>query len=193
MSPVGTFISSLSDEALFAVGHFKTARHRTLRVDAEQKLTAKNYYPLVVTYIPAIRCSNFLISGNNSQPEPVQDRESMMIHSGTVLAERFFSGNSASNERIANLSSLGLDRWWKRQIAKKIPDNPARIVDQAWGTGLLTFRIAQRFPLCRIWGVDLQDEYLGVARQKAQALQLTTVEFIRGRAEDVVLLEILTV
>jgi demethylmenaquinone methyltransferase / 2-methoxy-6-polyprenyl-1,4-benzoquinol methylase len=33
----------------------------------------------------------------------------------------------------------------------------------------------------------LQDEYLGIARQKAQALKLTTVEFIQGKAEDVVL------
>ena len=111
----------------------------------------------------------------------------MMIHSGTTRAERFFAGNSATYERIADLSSLGLDRWWKRKIVSKIPHSPTRILDQACGTGLLTFRIAQRFPLCRIWGVDLQDEYLGIARQKAQALQLTTVEFIHGRAEDVVL------
>ena len=111
----------------------------------------------------------------------------MMIHSGTLLAERFFAGNSATYERIANLSSLGLDHWWKRKIVNKIPHNPTRILDQACGTGLLTFRIARRFPLCRIWGVDLQDEYLRIAKQKAQGLRLTSVEFIHGRAEDVVL------
>jgi demethylmenaquinone methyltransferase / 2-methoxy-6-polyprenyl-1,4-benzoquinol methylase len=111
----------------------------------------------------------------------------MMIHAGTELAGRFFSGNSATYERIANLSSLGLDHWWKRKIVNKIPPNPTRILDQACGTGLLTFGIAKRFPLCRIWGVDLQDEYLEIAKQKAQALELTTIEFIQGRAEDVVL------
>ena len=111
----------------------------------------------------------------------------MIVHSGTALAERFFAGNSATYERIANLSSLGLDHWWKRKIVNKIPRNPGRILDQACGTGLLTFRITQRFPLCRILGVDLQGEYLRIAKQKAQALQLTTVEFIHGRAEDVVL------
>jgi len=111
----------------------------------------------------------------------------MTIHSGTALAERFFSGNSATYEQIANFTSLGLDGWWKRKIVNKIPHNPTRILDQACGTGLLTFKIAQRFPLCRILGVDLQDEYLGIARQKAQALRLTTVEFIHGKAEDVVL------
>jgi demethylmenaquinone methyltransferase / 2-methoxy-6-polyprenyl-1,4-benzoquinol methylase len=111
----------------------------------------------------------------------------MTMHSGTALAERFFSGNSATYEQIANFTSLGLDGWWKRKIVNKIPHNPTRILDQACGTGLLTFKIAQRFPLCRILGVDLQDEYLGIARQKAQALRLTSVEFIHGKAEDVVL------
>ena len=111
----------------------------------------------------------------------------MMIYSQTALAERFFSGNSATYEHIANVSTLGLDRWWKRKIVNKIPQHPRQILDQACGTGLLTFKIAQRFPLCRIVGVDLQDEYRGIARKKAEALQLTTVEFIHGKAEDVVL------
>ena len=90
----------------------------------------------------------------------------MTIHSGTTLAERFFSGNSGTYEHIANLSSLGLDGWWKRKIVNKIPHNPTRILDQACGTGLLTFKIAQRFPLCWILGVDLQDEYLGTQDKK---------------------------
>ena len=111
----------------------------------------------------------------------------MMIHSRTALAERFFSGNSATYEHIANFSTLGLDHWWKRKILNKIPQHPTQIIDQACGTGLLTFKIAQRFPLCRIVGVDLQDEYLGIAKKKAEALQVTSVEFINGRAEDVVL------
>jgi len=36
--------------------------------------------------------------------------KTMMIHSRTALAERFFSGNSATYEHIANISTLGLDR-----------------------------------------------------------------------------------
>src|SRR6201984_3481438 len=103
----------------------------------------------------------------------------MMIHSGTLLAERFFAGHSATYEQIANFTSLGLDGWWKRKIVNKIPHNPTRILDQACGTGLLTFKIAQRFPLCRILGVDLQDEYLGIATKKAEALELTTVAFLQ--------------
>jgi demethylmenaquinone methyltransferase / 2-methoxy-6-polyprenyl-1,4-benzoquinol methylase len=114
-------------------------------------------------------------------------QKSMIINPRTALGERFFSGNSATYEHIANFSTLGLDGWWKRKILNKIPKNPTQIIDQACGTGLLTFRIAQRFPLCRIVGVDLQDEYLDIAREKADALQLTAVEFIHSKAEDVVL------
>ena len=91
----------------------------------------------------------------------------MMIHSRTALAERFFSGNSATYEHIASISTLGLDRLWKRKILNKIPQNPTQIIDQACGTGLLTFKIARRFPLCRIVGVDLQDEYFAIAKKKA--------------------------
>jgi len=113
--------------------------------------------------------------------------KTMMIHSRTALAERFFSGNSATYEHIANISTLGLDRRWKRKILNKIPQNPTQIIDQACGTGLLTFKIAQRFPLCRIVGVDLQGEYLGIAKKKAEALHVTTVDFIHSKAEDVLL------
>jgi len=75
----------------------------------------------------------------------------MMIHSRTALAERFFSGNSATYEHIANFCSLGLDRWWKRKILNKIPKHPTQIVDQACGTGLLTFKLAGAFPFAASW------------------------------------------
>ena len=116
-----------------------------------------------------------------------QSRLFTSSHSRTALAERFFSGNSATYEHIANFSTLGLDRWWKYKILNKIPRNPAQIIDQACGTGLFTFKLAQRFPHCRIVGVDLQNDYLGIAKRKAEALHLTSVEFIHGKAENVVL------
>jgi demethylmenaquinone methyltransferase / 2-methoxy-6-polyprenyl-1,4-benzoquinol methylase len=103
------------------------------------------------------------------------------------LAEQFFSGNAATYDRIAKFSTLGLDAWWKRKILKKIPKGAGRILEQASGTGILTFQIARRFPKSRIIGVELQEQYLGIARKKAADMQLTNVEFIHGRAEDVVL------
>jgi demethylmenaquinone methyltransferase / 2-methoxy-6-polyprenyl-1,4-benzoquinol methylase len=101
------------------------------------------------------------------------------------LAEQFFSGNAATYDRIARFSTLGLDGFWKRKILKKIPKTSSRIIEQASGTGILTCKIARRFPKCRITGVELLEEYLNIAREKAR--RLTNVEFIHGRAEEVIL------
>ena len=101
------------------------------------------------------------------------------------LAEQFFSGNAATYDRIARFSTLGLDGFWKRKILNKIPKTSSRIIEQASGTGILTCKIARRFPKCRITGVELLEEYLNIAREKAR--RLTNVEFIHGRAEEVIL------
>ena len=103
------------------------------------------------------------------------------------LAEQFFSGNGATYDQIASFSTLGLDGWWKRKVLNKIPKTSNRIIEQASGTGILTCKIARLFPKCRIVGVELHEEYLNIAREKARDLQLTNVEFIHGRAEEVIL------
>jgi demethylmenaquinone methyltransferase/2-methoxy-6-polyprenyl-1,4-benzoquinol methylase len=102
-------------------------------------------------------------------------------------AERFFSGNAWSYDHIARVSTLGLDGWWKRKILKKIPKAADRILEQASGTGILTCKIARLFPKSRVIGVELHEEYLKVARKKVRDLDLSNVEFIHGRAEDVIL------
>jgi demethylmenaquinone methyltransferase / 2-methoxy-6-polyprenyl-1,4-benzoquinol methylase len=100
------------------------------------------------------------------------------------LVERFFSGTGSSYDHIVNLCTLGIDRLWKKRILKQLA-NPQRVMDLACGTGILTFAIAERFPDCRVIGVELRDEYLKIARQKAKALRILNVEFILSRAEDV--------
>ena len=101
------------------------------------------------------------------------------------LAEQFFSGNAATYDQIARYSTLGLDGFWKRKILNKIPKTSNQLIEQASGTGILTCKIARRLPECRITGVELQEEYLNIARKKAR--KLTNVEFIHGRAEEVIL------
>ena len=103
------------------------------------------------------------------------------------FAELSFTGNGASYGHIADISTLGLDRWWKQRILWKIPANPAHIIDLACGTGILTFKIARRFPQCKITGADLQEGYLSIARQRARELRLNNVGFIRGDAEKILL------
>jgi len=105
------------------------------------------------------------------------------------LVSRFFSGTGPTYDSIVNLCTFGLDRSWKKKILAKIPEGSVRIMDQACGTGILTFQIAQQFPRSRVIGVELRDEYLNIAIEKAKALGIRNLEFILGRAEDVLVEE----
>ncbi len=102
-----------------------------------------------------------------------------------LIVNRFFSGTGSSYDRVVVLCTCGLDKYWKKRIIAKIPAHPARILDQASGTGILTFEIARAFPGCEVTGVELRDEYLELAREKARLSGISNVEFLLGRAEDV--------
>lgn len=103
------------------------------------------------------------------------------------VVSRFFSGTGFSYDRVAAICTCGLDKYWKKRILSKIPPHSALIVDQACGTGILTLEIARTFPGCRVIGVELRDEYLKIAREKARVSGIRNADFILGRAEDVVL------
>ena len=103
----------------------------------------------------------------------------------TGLVYRFFSGTGSTYDLIAHFAMLGFDRRWKRRILEQIPEGSRKIMDQACGTGILTLKIARQFPHCWVVGVDLLDEYLTLAKEKARRLKLENVEFILGRAEEV--------
>lgn len=111
----------------------------------------------------------------------------MEQNSKVELVHRFFSGTGPSYDFMVNLCTLGFDRWWKKEILEKIPEGSMRVLDQACGTGILTSKIAQKLPLCRVVGVDVLEEYLNIAKEKAQSLRLGNVAFILGKAEDVLL------
>jgi demethylmenaquinone methyltransferase/2-methoxy-6-polyprenyl-1,4-benzoquinol methylase len=103
------------------------------------------------------------------------------------VVQRFFSGTGSSYDRVVGLGTCGLDAYWKRRILARIPAGATRIIDQACGTGIVTIELARRFPECHVTGVELRDEYLQHARQKARSLGIKNVDFVLGRAEDVAL------
>jgi demethylmenaquinone methyltransferase/2-methoxy-6-polyprenyl-1,4-benzoquinol methylase len=109
----------------------------------------------------------------------------METRHGETLARHFFKGTGTTYDLMVNLGTFGFDLWWKKKMVAKIPAASRRLLDQACGTGILTFQIAQKFPACRIVGVDLHEEYIAVAREKAAKGPLKNVAFIIGRAEDV--------
>jgi demethylmenaquinone methyltransferase / 2-methoxy-6-polyprenyl-1,4-benzoquinol methylase len=109
----------------------------------------------------------------------------MIERSGPETVRQFFTGTSLSYDHISNLCTFGADRWWKLRILDKIPAGSTCIMDQACGTGILSIKIARRFPHARVIGVDMTEEYLDVARKKAETRGVRNVQFLLGRAEDV--------
>lgn len=98
---------------------------------------------------------------------------------------QFFPGTGSTYDHMVRLCTFGFDHRWKQKMLGMIPEGAQGILDQACGTGIFTFMIARRFPKARIIGVDVQDEYLQLAREKARDLECNHIEFIQGRAEVV--------
>ncbi|MEO2054804.1 MAG: class I SAM-dependent methyltransferase [Nitrospira sp.] len=97
--------------------------------------------------------------------------------------DKFFSRTGPSYDEVVHRFTLGIDRLWKKRILAQITA-PRRVLDLACGTGILTFAIAQKYPECRVIGVDITKGYLDVARLKAEALGFRNVDFVHSPAEE---------
>lgn len=80
-------------------------------------------------------------------------------------ASRFFPGTARSYDRVVGLFTLGLDAGWKRAMLRRVP-RATRILDLACGTGIVSRKLAQKFPDAAIVGVDLTPDYLEVYRDR---------------------------
>ena len=92
----------------------------------------------------------------------------MKAHSAKEFVPRFFEKTAHTYDKIVNLTTFGRDKYWKKEIIKKIP-NCSSILDLACGTGILTFQIAKKFPDAKILGVDITESYLEIAREKLRS------------------------
>ncbi len=117
----------------------------------------------------------------------MRDRYSPGPGSGRIPDERIYRifgpGTGGHYDDIVERTLGPMDRVWKERVVEKL-ENPGRIADLACGTGILTFLLRQRFPDCEVVGVDMNAEYLEVARRRALDRGDTSVRFIEGRAED---------
>jgi demethylmenaquinone methyltransferase/2-methoxy-6-polyprenyl-1,4-benzoquinol methylase len=94
----------------------------------------------------------------------------MKTQSAKELVPRFFEKTAHTYDKIVNLTTFGKDKYWKKEILKKIP-NCNSILDLACGTGILTFQIAEKLPTAKIVGVDITENYLEIARKKLMLYQ----------------------
>jgi len=103
-----------------------------------------------------------------------------MSESTKNLVPRFFEGTALSYEKIVNQTTFGKDKYWKKEIIKKIPQCKS-ILDLACGTGLLTEKIFEKLPDAKIVGVDITKSYLDIAKMKFASKK--NISFLKQDAE----------
>ena len=94
----------------------------------------------------------------------------LKTQSAKELVPRFFEKTAHTYDKIVNLTTFGRDKYWKKEIMKKIP-NCSSVLDLACGTGILTSQIAEKLPDAKILGVDITESYLEIARKKLKPHQ----------------------
>lgn len=104
----------------------------------------------------------------------------MLIESPKNLIPYFFDNTAKTYDRVVFLATFGKDHYWKKEIVDKI-ENANSILDLACGTGILTRKIAEKFPQSKITGVDISKSYLKVATTKS----LPNISFILQDAEKI--------
>lgn len=83
------------------------------------------------------------------------------------MIQRHFTDIASIYDRMNQLLSLGLDRYWRRDALLLVPAcRPRRIIDLATGTGDLAFLLAKRFTEANVLGIDLTPAMLEIARSR---------------------------
>lgn len=96
------------------------------------------------------------------------------------LVPKFFAKTAKTYDGVVVWATFGKDKVWKKEILKQIPRSTA-ILDLACGTGILTRKIAERFPAAGVVGVDITQSYLDVAKENSKGYK--NISFILQDAE----------
>jgi demethylmenaquinone methyltransferase/2-methoxy-6-polyprenyl-1,4-benzoquinol methylase len=89
----------------------------------------------------------------------------LIQESSNTLVKHYYGKTAGSYEKVVSLTTFGRDAYWKEEIIKRIKECNS-VLDLACGTGILTFKIADKFPDSKITGVDITEGYLEMAKRK---------------------------
>src|SRR3990172_9304636 len=103
-----------------------------------------------------------------------------MSESTKNLVPRFFDKTALTYDKIVNQTTFVKDKYWKKEIIKKIPQCKS-ILDLACGTGILTEKISKKLPDAKIVGVDITESYLDIAKKRFASKE--NVSFVKQDAE----------
>lgn len=97
------------------------------------------------------------------------------------LVPEFFNNTASSYDKIAVWCTFSKDKYWKNEIIKHISFGKM-ILDLACGTGILTRRIAKKFPNSEIIGVDITESYLKLAKKNSSSY--SNITYVLQDAEN---------
>ena len=104
----------------------------------------------------------------------------MLVESAKNLVPKFFDETGTTYDGVVSYGTLGKDKYWKRMMLEKI-SNGNSFLDLACGTGILTRKIAEKFPNAKIVGIDITKSYLDVAKENSNSFN--NISFILDDAE----------
>lgn len=87
----------------------------------------------------------------------------MSIFTPKDMVPKFFDDTAESYDTVAHWATFGKDSYWKKKIITQM-NNPNSILDLACGTGILTRKIASKFPKSDVTGIDITKSYLDTAK-----------------------------
>ncbi|MFB5611382.1 MAG: class I SAM-dependent methyltransferase [Nitrosopumilaceae archaeon] len=97
----------------------------------------------------------------------------MANESPKKLVPKFFDETANSYDKIAVWCTFSKDRYWKNEIVKHTSGKS--ILDLACGTGILTRKIAEKFPDSKVIGVDITQSYLELAKRNSSCKNISYV------------------
>ncbi len=105
-----------------------------------------------------------------------------MYESPKNLVPKFFDGTSNSYDKVVAYFTFGKDKYWKNKIVEFI-QNGESFLDLACGTGILTRKIAKKFPNGSIIGVDITKSYLELAKKNSSSNK--NISYLQQDAETI--------
>lgn len=105
----------------------------------------------------------------------------MIIDSPKDFVPKFFDSTSETYEKVVRWATFGRDEYWKKIIINQIRNHDS-ILDLACGTGILTRKVASKFPKAKIIGIDITKNYLELA--KKNSLKFENITYILQDAEE---------
>ena len=103
-----------------------------------------------------------------------------MYESPKNLVLKFFNETYSSYDKVVSICTFGKDKYWKNKILGFI-ENGISFLDLACGTGILTRKIAEKFPNNSVIGIDITKGYLEQA--KKNSLSYKNISYLHQDAE----------